>query len=56
MGGVDADLVKQRAAIMIKQFFTQVRAKVKLLQRQTMDKIQQSASLRELERIIEESK
>ena len=40
VNGVDADLVKQRAAILVQKFFSQVREKVKNLQRQTMNKIQ----------------
>eukprot|EP00353_Schmidingerella_taraikaensis_P007271 CAMPEP_0185581680 /NCGR_PEP_ID=MMETSP0434-20130131/18699_1 /TAXON_ID=626734 ORGANISM="Favella taraikaensis, Strain Fe Narragansett Bay" /NCGR_SAMPLE_ID=MMETSP0434 /ASSEMBLY_ACC=CAM_ASM_000379 /LENGTH=33 /DNA_ID= /DNA_START= /DNA_END= /DNA_ORIENTATION= len=33
MQGVDANLVKQRAAILVQKFFAQIREKVKLLQR-----------------------
>lgn len=54
--GVDTNLVKQRAAILVQKFFVQIREKVKLLQRQSMSKIQQSDSLRELEKIIEQSR
>jgi len=56
INGVDTNLVRQRAAILVQNFFSQIREKVKLLQRQSMSKIQQSESLRELERIIEQSK
>ena len=40
----------------MQKFFAQIREKVKLLQRQAMGKIQASESLRELERIIEQSR
>lgn len=56
VSGVDTNIVKQRATILVQKFFAQIREKVKLLQRQSMGKIQQSDSLRELERIIEQSK
>lgn len=56
ISGVDTDLVKQRAALLVQKFFAGVREKVKTMQRQSMSKIQQSDSLRELERIIEQSK
>ena len=51
--GIDVDLVRQRAALLVQKFFAGVREKVKVMQRQSMDKIQQSESLRELERIIQ---
>ena len=50
---VDPELVKQRATILVQKFFAQVREKVKHLQRESMHKIQQSDSLKELEKIIE---
>lgn len=56
VSGVDADLVKQRAAILMQKFFAQVREKVTLLKQQTMEKIKRSESLRELERTLEETK
>ena len=37
--GVDTNLVKQRAAILVQKFFAQIREKVKVLQRQSMSKI-----------------
>ena len=38
INGVDTNLVRQRAAILVQNFFSQIREKVKLLQRQSMSK------------------
>ena len=54
--GVDPNLVKQRATIMVKSYFSTLLQRVHNLQQEVMQRIRNSESLRELEKKWEQNK
>ena len=48
--------MKQRATILVQKYFSSLREKIQTLKLESMQKIQSSESLRELEKIIESSR
>jgi len=53
---IDPNLVKQRASILVQKFFQNLAEKVASLQKSVMYRIKQSESLKELEKILEQSR
>lgn len=53
---IDPNLVKQRASILVQKFFQNLAEKVASLQKSVMFRIKQSESLKELEKILEQSR
>jgi len=56
VNGVDPNLVKQRATLLVQRFFSDLSTRVKNLQSGVMSRIRTSDSLKELEKILEQSR
>ena len=56
VNGVDPNLVRQRATLLVQKFFSDLSSRVRNLQSGVLTRIHNSDSLRELEKILETSK
>lgn len=56
VNGVDPNLVRQRATLLVQKFFSDLSARVRSLQSGVMARIRESGSLKDLEKILESSR